>query len=76
MIEKTTKSKELLVDYIIDLGHPNINYETIGNWDDLIILVFDGDYHLIESTTNKENRIQTVKKIQKEYESIIESLKL
>ncbi|MHA1191646.1 MAG: hypothetical protein ACTSP9_05045 [Promethearchaeota archaeon] len=76
LIEKTAKSKDLLVDYIIELGHPNINYETIENWEELIVLVFDGDYHIIESTTTKENRKLAVQKIKKEYKKIIETLKM
>ena len=76
LIEKTTKSKDLLVDYIIELGHPKIEYETIQKWDELVMVAFDGNYHIIESITTKENRIQTVKKLKREYISIIESLKI
>lgn len=76
LIEKNDKSKDLLVDYILELGHPDIDYETIENWDDLIMVAFDGNYHIIESTTTKENRKHAVKKMKEEYEKIIKMLKL
>lgn len=75
LIEKTVNSKNLLVDYILELGHQDINYETIENWDDLIMVAFDGNYHIIESTSSKENRKHTVNKIKEEYERIFKSLK-
>jgi len=76
LIEKNDKSKDLLVDYILKLGHPDIDYETIENWDDLIMVAFDGNYHVIESTVSKEKRLLTVEKIQNEFENITKTLEL
>ena len=76
LIEKNAKSKDLLVDYIIELGHPGIDYETIQNWDGLIMVAFDGNYHIVESTTTKEDRIRAVKKVRSEYDNFTKTLKL
>lgn len=39
------------------------------------MVTFDGNYHIVESTTTKENRKRPVKKVRKEYCIFTKTLK-
>ena len=74
LIEKNEDTKEMLVDYIKELNR-NTDYESIYHWDNLIMVTFDGNYHIIESTVKHEYRRKYAEYFRENYDSIFKNLK-